>query len=268
MNETKAVVYVDLLGFSALTEACPVDADDFAVLDRPNKEDFLRVKLESVGNNRLIEHYMKFNMAVDHAVEWQLLSHPDLTAITFSDSAFIAADSVYTAVCLAKAIVTKLIREQIPVRCGIAYGSFLVLRFRSDLSLRAGTHAAQFLGTAVVWAHAAAELSRIKGLRILLHRSAVDVMGEREHRAPVPQLEHRKLPLVAAEAQNAAGAIAEVNFLNAGPNNRDEEVWQNVLAMRAAAPASAQMHYRATLESINRMRLALSRDALTSAAVS
>jgi hypothetical protein len=92
--DQKAVLFVDLLGFGALTESCVVDSEVFAVLDRPNENDFLRVRWESIEMNRLVWNYMHFNMAVDGAITEALLTDTKVTAITFSDSAFIATDSV------------------------------------------------------------------------------------------------------------------------------------------------------------------------------
>jgi hypothetical protein len=155
-------LFVDLLGFSNLTLKWPIVEEHFRLLDRPNKENFLSVRLNAAGNDRLIETYMHFNLALDHAIEYALLQDVEVSAIAFSDSAFIATDRIYDAICIAEDIWNLLIKERIPVRCGIAYGSFLVLRFRSDSSLRAKTHAAQFVGKGVVWAHAACELSELK----------------------------------------------------------------------------------------------------------
>ncbi len=262
MADDKAVLFVDLLGFSVLTQECRVDEGDFAVLDRPNRNDFLGVRLESVGNNRLIKNYTKFHMALDSAVEWELLSDTQVTAIAFSDSAFIAVDCVYTAISMGKAIMVALMRDRIPARIGVACGSFVVLRFRSDLSLRAGTHAAQFVGTGVVWAHAAAELSGIKGLRLLVHGSAADRINDGDIVKTAPELAHRIVPLAAAEQENRANVMFEINHLNPGPNNWDEDLWADVQAMRAEAPPSALPHYVATLESITRMRAQFGREPL------
>jgi hypothetical protein len=54
-EEDKAVLFVDLLGFSRLTLKWPVIKDQFWLLDRPSEQDFLRVRLEATGNNRLRE---------------------------------------------------------------------------------------------------------------------------------------------------------------------------------------------------------------------
>ena len=103
-EDYRAVVFVDLLGFSDLTLKWPVIEDEFRVLDRPNKIDFLGVRLESVGNNRLIEAYMHFTMALDEVIEYQLLCDNPIRSITFSDSAFIATEHVEDAISIANEI--------------------------------------------------------------------------------------------------------------------------------------------------------------------
>ena len=264
MADEKAVLFVDMLGFSNLTEQCSIEEEDFAELDRPNPKDFLRVRFEAVGENKLLEHYTKFSMAVEAAVDWELRSDKQLTAITFSDSAFIAVESVHTAISMGKSIMTQLIRERIPIRVGVAYGSFLVLRFRSDLSLRAGTHAAQFVGTGVVWSHAAAEASGIKGMRLLVHKSAAERVNDGEFVPQAPQLAHRIVELAPTEQTNKVSVVFEISHLNSGPNHSDGELWAHIQAMRDDSPEGAWPHYVATLDSITRMRAQLGREPLPS----
>lgn len=88
------------------------------IMDRPNRGDFLRVRLESTGDNRLIETYMHRNMTIDDAIEETLLQDAEVKVIAFSDSAFIATDRVYDAVDIAQSIWTRLMRERIQVRFG------------------------------------------------------------------------------------------------------------------------------------------------------
>ena len=70
-------------------------------------------------------------------------------------------------------LMRRLVKDEVPVRMGIGQGTFLVLRFRADVSLTIGEYAAQFLGTAVVRAHMA-EKCGLKGMRVLLHPSVFD----------------------------------------------------------------------------------------------
>lgn len=72
------------------------------------------------------------------------------------------------------------------MRAGIAYGTFAAVRFRSDVTLDGSDHAAHFLGTGVVRAHAA-ETCGIKGIRILLHPSAAALLADPQHNAPLPE---------------------------------------------------------------------------------
>jgi hypothetical protein len=260
-EEDRAVLFVDLLGFSRLTLKWPVVKDQFWLLDRPNKQDFLRVRLESTGNNRLIETYMHFNMALDSAIEHALLQDTQVTAIAFSDSAFLATDRVYDAMDIAEDIWHQLLKEHIPVRCGIAYGSFLVMRFRSDISLRAETHAAQFAGKGVVWAHAACELSGLKGFRIFLHPSAAKQIGD-------PNVGRSEFGLVKStltllENERSEHVAKEMMLLHKR-NTRlkdimDRELWRDIQTMHQAAileeaPEGALAHHAATFDAINRMR--------------
>jgi hypothetical protein len=268
-EKDKAVLFVDLLGFSRLTLKWPVLRDQFWIMDRPNREDFLRVRLESTGDNRLIETYMHFNMAIDDAVEHALLQDIEVKAITFSDSAFIATDRVYDAIDIAQSIWSRLTKEHIPVRCGIAYGSFLVMRFRSDVSLRAETHAAQFAGKAVVWSHAACEQSGLKGLRLFVHPSAAEVVGDPDIGGS--EFKMFKTVLRLAGGEQSEHVASEVMLLHmTHPKVKDiidRQWWRCVQTMNQAAiedgaPPGALAHYLATFGALNRMRGLLDRPPL------
>src|SRR5438034_11032483 len=92
------------------------------------------------------------------------------TAITFSDSVFLATGHLYEGVDFATSFAESMMASKVPVRMGIGYGSFSALKFRSTVTSDGSDHASQFLGTGVVRAHKA-EQCGIKGMRILLHPS-------------------------------------------------------------------------------------------------
>ena len=95
-----------------------------------------------------------------------------MTAITFSDSVFIATNHLFEATTFAANLAQSTLSQKIPVRMGIAFGSFAALRFRSDVSADGGDHAAQFLGTAVVRAYQAENVgSRACGFSFI-HQSS------------------------------------------------------------------------------------------------
>jgi hypothetical protein len=212
---------------------------------------------------------MHFNMAIDDAIEFALLQDVEVKAITFSDSAFIATERVYEAIDIAQNIWARLMKEHIPVRCGVAYGSFLVMRFRSDVSLRAETHAAQFAGKAVVWAHAACELSGLKGFRIFIHPSAAEVVGDPD--VGGSEFKMFKTLLRLGEDERSEHVASEVMLLQSThvkvKDVIDRQWWRCIQSMRQAAiedgaPAGALAHYAATFDALNRMRGLLDRSPL------
>lgn len=171
--DNKIVLFVDILGFAALTESYPIDIDLIKAYDR-----ILSVTddiIHRASRNQLTHTFSKFHSSLQGALHLASMRHP-LTAITFSDSAFVATTHAFEAVSIAVDLLHALLSSNIPTRMGIAYGSFAALRFRSDITSDGGDHAVQFLGTAVVRAHAA-ETCGIKGLRILLHPSVMPPVG-------------------------------------------------------------------------------------------
>ena len=180
-----------------------------------------------------------------------------LTAITFSDSAFVATTHAYEAVNIAINLLHALLPQNIPVRMGIAYGSFAALRFRSDITLDSGDHAAQFLGTAIVRAHAA-ETCGIKGLRILLHPSVMPLLDDIHHN-PLPTEEQlhplRHLECPERERLNKVGVLHEIDYWHL-KRTREAEAWRGLQDMWNKAPLSEVEHYEVTAEAINRMRIA------------
>jgi hypothetical protein len=140
---------------------------------------------------------------------------------------------------------------------GIGYGTFAALRFRSDITVDSGDHAAQFLGTAVVRAHAA-ETCGIKGLRILIHPSVMPLLNDIHHNpVPVYGLSHplRHLECSEKEQLNKANVLREIDYWHFTPT-RESEAWRGLQDMWNKAPLSEVEHYEVTAEAINRMRIA------------
>jgi len=141
------------------------------------------------------------------------------------------------------------------MRVGIAYGSFFAVRFRSDITVDTGDHAAHFLGTGVVRSHAT-EKCGIKGLRILLHRSAASLLDDPIHN---PQFaEDRRIAYSACSDEEIRraneGVRHEIDYWRLKPK-AEAETWRALQDMWNAAPQSATVHYESTAEAINRMRM-------------
>jgi hypothetical protein len=252
-NNNKVVLFVDILGFADLTESYPIDVELLQAHGRMfsfNIDNILRA-----SRNRLTHTFTGFHSSLAAALDLASMRHP-LTAITFSDSAFIATTYAYEAVNIAIDLLHSLLPQKIPVRMGIAHGSFAALRFKSDIMSDGGDHAAQFLGTAIVRAHAA-ETCGIKGLRILLHPSVIPMLDDSRHNPESTGGKHpiRYLECSEKERMNKIGVHHEIDYWHLRPT-READAWHAFQDMWNEAPQSECEHYEVTAEAINRMRIA------------
>jgi hypothetical protein len=253
-TDNKVVLFADILGFAALTESYPLDVDRCRAGDRPIPYEF--DEIFEVSRDQLARTFSGFHSSLRGVLNLARMRH-SLTAITFSDSVFIATTHAYEAANIAIDLHHTLLPQKIPVRMGIGYGTFAALRFRSDVTVDSGDHAAQFLGTATVRAHAA-ETCGIKGLRILLHPSVMPLLDDIQHN-PVPtgRLLHplRHLECPEKERINKACVLHEIDYWQLTPT-REAEAWRGLQDMWNKAPLSEVEHYEVTAEAINRMRIA------------
>ena len=251
VTDNKVVLFVDLLGFASLTEAHPVDVDLIKASDRPFSwsMDMILTSQE----NLLTQAFTSFHRSLKATIDLAQMRRP-LTAITFSDSAFIATTHLFEAANVGVDLLQALLRQRVPVRIGIAHGSFAAFRFRSDVTVTSGDHAAHFLGTGVVRSHAASTCG-IKGLRILLHPSAVPLLNDSTHNPPLPDKDQiRYLQCSEEESSNTAGVQYEIDYWRFKPT-AEAEAWHAFQDMWDVATQDALKHYQATAEAINRMHI-------------
>ena len=245
--DSKALVFVDVLGFGSLTEQHVLDLDELKHADR------LPAMLFIGRTNPLTRVFTGFHRSLQAVIELAKMEH-SLTAVTFSDSAFIATAHLYHAASIAVQLMQYFVPQRIPVRIGLAYGSFSALRFRSDVTAEGGDHAALFLGTGVVRS-SAAEGCGIKGLRILIHPSATqDLYEVREGEA---ESSKESIPIVrcsAEETNNPVGVQYEVDYWRFAPT-AEARAWSALQDMWSAAPENERKHYEATAAAIDRMRV-------------
>ncbi|MBI2840299.1 MAG: hypothetical protein HYX75_18435 [Acidobacteria bacterium] len=250
-------MFVDILGFKALTESNPIDLEYLKAPERLPSFTLESIdKFMAASRNQLSQTFSGFHYSLKMGLNLASTRHP-LTAITFSDSAFIATTQFSDAANIGVDLMHSMLTQQIPIRMGIAYGSFAALRFSSEVSLDGGNHATEFLGTAVVRAHAA-ETCGIKGLRILLHPSVVSLLNDPSHNPVSPDGKSpaiRHLECSEKERANKAGVMNEVDYWHL-PTTRGARAWHCLQDMWNKAPQSEVEHYEATAEAINRMRIA------------
>lgn len=248
--QEKVVLFVDLLGFASLTEGHPIELNLIQGSDRPSE--IFAMILSGKNKNPLTQAFTNFHRALKAAIDLAQMDHP-LTAITFSDSAYIATGHLFQAVNIASYFFQTLIGQSIPVRAGIACGTFSAVRFRSDVTLEGGDHSAHFLGTGVVRAHAA-ETCGIKGLRILLHPSAERLLADSKHNPSQPEKLVSYVACTPEESKNTVGVRYEIDYWRFKPT-AEMKAWHSLQDMWASAPQSEQIHYEATAQAINRMRI-------------
>ncbi len=254
LSSNRVVVFADMLGFAALTEANPIDLRMLHARGRglPLKiDDIVRI-----SKNPLTKAFSSFHLSIEWAIASANSRHP-LTAVTFSDSVFFATTYLFEATSFAVDLAQSLLSQNVPVRMGIAFGSFAALRFRSDVSADSDVHASQFLGAAVVRAYQA-EKCGIKGMRILVHPSVESLVADGTHNPASPPIgicPIRTLECSNSELANKAGVRYELDYWDLA-TTKERAAWHALQDMWAVAPDSAREHYQATAEAINRMRTA------------
>ena len=127
--ENRAVMFVDLLGFASLTEQHALE------LERIKGDRLLSRHLDTIfasPDNPLTRAFTSFHRSLESTIDLAQMSH-SLTAITFSDSAFVATTHLFEVVNMAAYLIQWLLQQRIPARAGIAYGSFPLSDFDRTL---------------------------------------------------------------------------------------------------------------------------------------
>ena len=147
--QEKIVIFIDVLGFSNLTLENSLDIERIVDREGPLDQIFSSLINEERKPNKLEEVFSNFHFILQSGFDLAKLNSK-FTSITFSDSAYISTNYLNDAVKIVTNLMCGFIRNKVPVRAGIALGSFETLRFKTDIKLDSGEHASHFLGTGVV----------------------------------------------------------------------------------------------------------------------
>jgi hypothetical protein len=245
--ETTFILFVDMLGFAALVEE---EGEELNVLNPifTGVELYSPSSAESLLGYRFINFHRCLNQA---RVRLQEMGAG--TAIVFSDSAFFRIDTIENAIHLARTLMFELVTSEVPVRMGLARGSYRMLRFLTDSSAHVSFHMSQFLGTGIVRAYQT-ERCGISGLRILLHPDLEPLLDKGALRiVPVKPSEKMRL-----------NVQSEVNYLEqAGddlrPDFQDCIHFDCLRSMAGQTDEAFQYHYIETFNAWNVMRTQLGR---------
>ena len=246
--ETTFILFVDILGFSALVEKEGDDLNELSPIFT-GVELYSPTPAESLLGYRFINFHRCLNQA---RVRLQEIGAG--TAIVFSDSAFFRIDSLEDAIHLARALMFELVTSEIPARMGLARGSYRMLRFLTDSSAQVSFHMSQFLGTGVVRAYET-EHCGIPGLRILLHPD-IEPLLDKDALRIIPVKPREKMRL---------NVRFEVNYLDAAGDNHlghdfDDCIQFDCLrTMIGLTSEPFQYHYIETFNSWNVMRAQIGR---------
>ena len=262
------VLFVDMLGFATLTLSNDDAVDALTATYRSTKpvEAFADMIWRS-EQPLLAKRFYNFHHCIDAAIG--NVQRTGGAAIAFSDSAFLAVGDFERALSMAIGLMRDCIQARVPVRMGLARGSFRILRFLSDSSPGAIVHTSQFLGSAVVGAYQA-ESCGAKGLRILVHPDLDDALhgyGDGTYGSPLTDVPKR-LP-VRLEVNYLHRSTDYTDFLGAigitGPAEMDDHYFPTAIKdMVSSALPDHRDHYDMTRTALDAMRRQLERPALKS----
>ncbi len=245
--ETTFILFVDMLGFAALVEKEGDELNELSPI-------FTGVELysPSPAESLLGYRFINFHRCLNQArVRLQELGAG--TAIVFSDSAFLRIDSLENAVHIARTLMFELVTSEVPVRMGLARGSYRMLRFLTDSSARVSFHMSQFLGTGVVRAYET-EGCGVPGLRILLHPDLERLLDKDALRI-IPVKPNEKMRL---------NVRYEVNYLDPTADRLGQDFddciqFDSLRWMAAVTDEPFQYHYLETFNAWNVMRAQIGR---------
>ena len=174
-----------------------------------------------------------------------------LATIVFSDAVYMVLASEREILWFARRAMLSFIRDNLPVRMGIASGTVTRLTFTSEtLPTNDLVLSAPFMGTGIVNAYAA-ERCPLKGMRIFVQAAAALRIKE-------AGLEGYLLPL--PEERWPPTATYEVNYLDLASSVLPAlAVPLRVKNLKDIAPRKVSYHYTQTLDALKKMNAQLNR---------
>lgn len=229
-SPNRAVVYLDLLGFAALVEESY----------RHFKTTPGRIVYSLTSpRNEAAERLAAFHRIVDSRISAEQPNH----AMVFSDCAFGVFYTPTACADFAASLMQDFLREQIPVRMGLGYGSFNAGGTTTAFAGNSTIIRSMFGGTSVVRA-VRGESCGAKGMRIFVHDSFSEVyekiLGEKSRRL-------EPLPAIYDTVSH------EVNFVHDLDKRQASELVGNIRQMASAVKVEFQHHYSETLAAVARM---------------
>ena len=234
------LIFIDMLGFAALTEKYRTRV----VRRRRDREGF-----SSASTSPIQGQINLFHNIVDRWVHNESLNG-SVSAMLFPDCAFLYAGHSLAAALLARNIMRDCVKGQVPVRMGIGRGTFYPLTLSTEQSGSVLVSRSRFIGTAVVYAHAAEQCGG-KGMRIFVHPSAAPRLQAIKTRIRILSLP-KPYKTAACELDylyEERPALADVSA-----DDSDRELFDATLQMKEQFDSGKiRKQYTETLKALNRM---------------
>jgi hypothetical protein len=239
----RTLVFVDMLGASALTEEFPTRL----IHSGPDEAGF-----ESTSTSDTSNRFNRFSRVLDVGVHRHSL-YGRVQAMLFSDCAFLEFGSTLVSAMVATELMRDFILAKVPVRMGIGRGTFYTFKFSTDITDSTVVTRSLFAGTAVVRA-VAAERCGGKGLRVFVHPSVKAELSVIHQRVKTMML-----------VKPCKHATWELDYLyeqrpaqqNPSAEEADRGLFEAVLELKEkylTAPMVVRRHYIEALKAMNRMR--------------
>ncbi|MGE3844032.1 MAG: hypothetical protein AB7I50_20870 [Vicinamibacterales bacterium] len=242
-DEPRVLVFVDILGFEAITREIRVRVKDYP----RDKHGFT-----GSGTTELQGRFVRFSTALDRHVFNEGFAG-GIQAMLFSDCAFLVYDNSLRATIGASNLMRCLITRGVPVRMGLGKGTFYDMEYMTMTTAAESrvVSKSRFYGTAVVNAHAA-ESCGGKGMRIFLHQSLEEDLSFVRQR-----VRSMKLRRAFQGVRYELDYLYEKEPTGAEPSEdeKDRELFAKVALLKNPAwPKRVLRQYTETHAAMNRMR--------------
>jgi hypothetical protein len=247
----QTALYVDILGFEQLIEAHPE-----AITTHPPDAD----RSTSSGTS---ESSLLYNRFFSRILESQLFSETlngGLRAMIFSDCAFIVGGTALRTALFAVELMRECVLNHVPVRMGVASGSFNSIRTTTDEFDSSVISRSMFTGTSITRA-AKAEGNPLKGMRIFVHPKTTS--------AALDNIRLRVKVLPLRSPSKSAGWELDYSRPQGRDVNQDTSEEAELKLFRAVAEMRqpdmtkrVKRHYTETVKALNEMRKANGRAAV------
>jgi len=247
-DEPRVLLFVDILGFEAITREIRVRVEDYP----PDERGFT-----GSGTTELQGRFVRFSNVLDRHVFEESLNG-GVQAMLFSDCAFLVYENALRASLAAASLMRCFLTRGVPVRLGLGKGTFYDMEYATTTTADQSrvVSKSRFYGTAVIHAHAAEQCGG-KGMRIFLHKSLDE---------DLPLIRNRLRPMKLRP--QLEGVNHELDYLyeqtpesqEPSADEKDRALFEKVALLKNPDwPKKVLRHYTETHAAMNRMRKANSR---------